>query len=531
MQFTKDFRRRSEEEYIKDAGLFIDYDEIARKGKMSKEEALVSKWYGVYQSRQAGTHMARIVVPGGKINTGQARLVAELANKYSHGLISITTRQALQFHFLELGILPDMMRELATEGLSTFHGCGDVVRTIAACPLAETCKYKRFNVLPFAQEAMTELNGMRDLDNLPRKFKISFSGCSANCAQPYMQCNGLIAVTKEENGEEKNGFKVVIGGGMGWKAYVAQELFSFVPEEKYLDVIRAIALLYREHGDRFNRTTSRLKVVVDNYGIEKCREIVLDFLKSKGKSLEGIEWKTINEVGVPFPPRPLIEENPVGTDGLTTVRIIVPKGEIHGDNFVVLAELAEKYGNQNLYTDNRQNLAIHGVEAKNIKKIKAGAHAIGFRTEGFFGLRDIVSCVGTTYCPKAVSGTRNLFDALLELTKNSKYDKIEKQGIINITGCPNSCSPFRIADIGFRGLRMRAEETGAVEGYEMLIGGDEKVHGMKVGDFKSEDIPNIVRDLLDLFLEEHHGDETIREFVLRKGLDYIKSKLLYETLY
>ncbi len=131
MQYKMDFRRRSEEEYIKDNGMFIDYDEIARKGKMSKEEALISKWYGVYQSRQAGDHMARIVVPGGKVNTAQARVVAEASRKYSYGLISITTRQALQLHFLQLGILPNFMRELATVGLTTFHGCGDVTRPIA----------------------------------------------------------------------------------------------------------------------------------------------------------------------------------------------------------------------------------------------------------------------------------------------------------------------------------------------------------------------------------------------------------------
>jgi len=530
MQYKKDFRRRSDEEYIKDSGLFIDYDEIVRKGKISKEEALISKWYGVYQSREAGTHMARIVVPGGKVNTGQARLVAELSEKYSQGLISITTRQAIQLHLLSLDILPDMMRSLGTVGLTTLHGCGDVVRPIAACPLAETCTYKKFNVLPFAQEAMTELSAMRDLDNLPRKYKISFSGCSGNCAQAYMQCNGFIAVQKEIDGQIHDGFKVIIGGGMGWKAYVGQELFSFIPKERYLDVARAIILLYREHGDRFNRTTSRLKVVVDNYGIEKCREIVLDFLKEENKSVEGLEWENVVYINEDIPQRPLIEEDPKGTDGLTTVRIIVPKGEFTAEQFVAFAEIAEKYGNQNLYTDNRQNLAIHSVEDKNIEKVKKEIHALGFRTEGFFGIRDIVSCVGTTYCPKAVSATRSLFDELLALVKSPKYDRIEKQAIINVTGCPNSCSPFRIADIGFRGMRIRSEEAGAVEGYEMVIGGDERDHGKKVGDFKAQDIPNIVRDLLDLFLEEHHEKETLREYVNRKGVNFIKSKLLYETI-
>lgn len=232
-----------------------------------------------------------------------------------------------------------------------------------------------------------------------------------------------------------------------------------------------------------------------------------------------------------IPQRPLIEEDPIGTDGLVTVRVIVPKGELLADQFISLAEIAEKYGNQNLYTDNRQNLSIHGVEQRNVEKVKKEIHALGFKTEGFFGIRDVVSCVGTTYCPKAVSATRELFDEIHELVKDPKYNKIEKQAIINITGCPNSCSPFRIADIGFRGMRIRKEDSGAVEGYEMVIGGDERDHGRKIGDFKAIDIPHIVRDLLDLFLEEHIEKETLREFALRKGIDYIKSKLLYETIY
>ena len=157
MQFKMQFERRSEEEYIKDQGLVIDYDEIARKGKMSKEEALISKWYGVYQSRQQGNHMARIVVPGGRITSSQARKIAEVSDTYAEGLLSITTRQAIQLHFLQVGALPDLMRDIAPEGLSTFHGCGDVTRTIAACPLAETCRYRRINVLPHAIATMKYL--------------------------------------------------------------------------------------------------------------------------------------------------------------------------------------------------------------------------------------------------------------------------------------------------------------------------------------------------------------------------------------
>lgn len=532
MQYNNDFRRRSEEEYIKDAGLLIDYDEIKRKGKMTKEESLISKWYGVYQSREAGTHMARIVLAGGKFTAYQGRIMAECSRKYSYGLLNITTRQAIQLHYLKIDNIPDFMRDLNKAELSTYHGCGDVTRTIAACPLAETCPYARLNVMPHTIETAKYLTDCSDLDNLPRKFKLTFSGCSASCAQPYMNCVGAIGVLRERNfnGETQNeaGFKVVIGGGMGWKAFVAQELFSFVPEKEIKFVSRAIGLFYRDHGDRYNRTTSRLKFVVDSYGVDKCRELILDYLKAEKRNIEQLSWETFDEVGPRVPKRPLTEEDPIGIDGKITVRALVPKGEITADQLERLAELSEIYGNQRLYTDNRQNISIHGVLSEDVQNLKVEIEKLGFKTAGSFGFRDIVSCVGKTYCPKAVTMTREMFDLLTPILNDPKYDSIEKTGIINITGCPNSCSPYRISDIGLRGMKIREDEIGSVEGYEMLLGGSEQFHGLKLGNFKKADCVLIIQELLDLYLVEHKAEELFGDFVHRIGIDTIKEKLLYE---
>lgn len=529
MQFKDDFRRRSEEEFIKDSGLLIDYDEIARKGKMSKEEALISKWYGVYQSRQPGTHMARIVIPGGKFTAFQGRIIAEAARKYAYGILNITTRQAVQLHFLTVENIPDFMRDLQKGDLTTYHGCGDVTRTVAACPLAETCPYARTNVMPHTIETAKYLTEATDLDNLPRKFKITFSGCEANCGQPYMNCLGAIAVRRKNGFKEENGFKIVIGGGMGWKAFVAQELFSFIPEAQIKHVSRAVALFYRDHGDRYNRTTSRLKFVVDNYGIEKCRDMILDIMKSEKMSTKDILWEPIEEVGPAIPKRPLTVEEPIGSDGKATVRAFVQKGEMSADQLERLSELSEIYGDQRLYTDNRQNIAIHGVDPKDVPALKIEIDKIGFLTDGSFGLRDIVSCVGKTYCPKAVTLTRDMFDLLTPVMKQEKYDSIAKRAIINITGCPNSCSPYRISDIGLRGERIRVEGEGSVEGYEILVGGSQTAHGLKLGDVKKEDCPGVIGEILDLFLVEQQNDETLSEYIRRSGVDYVKERVLHEN--
>ena len=124
-----------------------------RKGfrAFAQEEKNISKWYGIYSSRQPGNHMARIVVPGGVLTSTQARTIARVAEKYAMGRLNVTTRTSIQLHWLKLGSLADVMRDLAAEGTTTKHGCGDVTPNVTACPLAESCRHRRFSVLPYAQ--------------------------------------------------------------------------------------------------------------------------------------------------------------------------------------------------------------------------------------------------------------------------------------------------------------------------------------------------------------------------------------------
>jgi len=520
MAYKMEFLLKSEDEYVKDAGLVIDFDEIARRGALSKAEKTVAKWYGIYASRQPGNHMARVVTAGGVMTSAQARNLAVISEKYGQGILNLTTRQAVQFHWLKAGNLADMLRGLAEEGSTTMHGCGDVTRPITACPLAETCPFARTNVLPWSQKAQKVLGAARDLDNLPRKFKISFSGCEGGCAQPYINCVGIIAVQKGQGKDKQVGFKVVVGGGLGWDPYVAQELFSFVPEGRILDIARAVALTFRDHGDRFNRATSRMKFVVERDGIDQVRAWVVENLALEGKAIDGLEVAPIVETGVPIPDRPLttLPLSPPAADGTVAVGIRVPKGELTFRQMSAVADLAETYGDQRVRTSNRQNLAIHGVDPRRAEALKAEVRALGLFTDGFHGLKDMVPCVGTTYCPKAVAETRQLHDLLVPVVNLAKFAGIEQKAIINIAGCPNSCSPWRIADLGFRGMRIR-EEEGSVEGFEMRIGGSQRALGQLLGEFKTPDLPTVVETVLDTFVAVRQGDESLQATVARLGVE------------
>ncbi|MBN2527476.1 MAG: nitrite/sulfite reductase [Deltaproteobacteria bacterium] len=518
------FKRRSEDEDIKASGMYLDFDEMGKKGVMSSADSSIAKWYGIYKSRQPGQHMARIVIPGGVVTSEQAKNIAAVSEKYGQGIINVTTRQALQFHWLKVPNLADVMRELFEYGNSTRHGCGDVTRNVTACPLAETCPAARINARKWARKTADVLGAQRDLDDLPRKFKINYSGCRADCAQPHINCVGLSGVVYKG----QPGFKVVIGGGMGWKPFVAQPLFGFIPEASAVDVCRAVALLFREHGDRFNRAKSRLKFVVHRNGIDFCRDVVLQNLLSEGKSQEGFVVEDIDDEGTSYEERPLLQDTPKGTDGLFTVRVIIPKGELPFRKFYELAKLSEQYGDQRLYTSNRQNLEMHGVESRDVSNLKFAIHNLGFETDGSFSLRDIVTCVGTTYCPKAVTETRVLFDRIHRLVSRDTYRGILSSGIINITGCPNSCSPYRIADIGFRGMRIR-EEEGSVEGYEVLLGGSQTSFGEKLGEFKLCDCEEVVTLVLDAFMMVRRDDEFLTRCVQRVGIEYFRRAVYGEV--
>lgn len=518
MQRKLDKQLRSDEEIIKEAGLILDFDEIARKGSMTREEIAIAKWYGIYHSRQPGNHMARVVIPGGLLTSVQARALAKISARYSPERISFTTRQSAQLHCLKVTELAGMLRDLMAAGLTTFHGCGDVTRNVAACPWASICPHRRIDVLPYAQETAAYLMTCRDLDNLPRKFKITFSGCSGGCGQPTINCVGIIAVLrKREDGTLEPGFKVNIGGGLGWKAFPAQTVYTFVPPEQIAQVSRAVGILFRDHGDRYIRMYSRLKFVVHRLGIDRCRELLDEILDGEGIDRSRFEVEPFEDDGTPVPDRPLRENDPIGTDGLAIQRIKIPKGEMASSALARIADLAEIFGDKHVYSTNRQNLEIHGVKPERIPELRREIEALGFESEEFFGLTDVVTCVGTTYCPLAVSNTHTLFDALQEVVHDPKYAPIRDKVIINISGCPNSCGQYHISDIGYRGLRVR-EAEGSVEGYRITLGGTEEVYGDILADFvKFDDTLRVTRAILDTYLDSG-ANETLAQQVQREGM-------------
>src|ERR1700756_2725195 len=221
--------------------------------------------------------MQRIKIPAGGLNAEQLETLADLAEEYSDGIAHVTTRQDFQLHYVHIEDTPSIMRRLAAVKITTREACGNSVRNVTACPYAGVCPDEVFDVTPYSRALSKFLLGHPDTQNFGRKFKHSFSGCSQHaCGLASMHDMGMIAVERVENGEEKRGFEVYVGGGLGAVPYQAKLFDSFVPVTELLPLAQAISRVYARLGEKKNRSRARIKFLVQDLGVEKFKQLVLE---------------------------------------------------------------------------------------------------------------------------------------------------------------------------------------------------------------------------------------------------------------
>src|SRR5204863_8496513 len=207
--------------------------------------------------------MQRIKIPFGGLNPDQMDMLADLAEEYADSVLHVTTRQDFQFHFVHINDTPDLMRRLAAAGITTREACGNTVRNVTACPLAGVCRDEVFDVTPYAKACSKFLLGHPDTQGFGRKFKVAFSGCKTEaCALTSLHDMGCIAVKKVENGKERRGFELYVGGGLGAVPQQAKLFDEFLPEEELLPIAQAISRVFARLGEKKNRAAARIKFLV-----------------------------------------------------------------------------------------------------------------------------------------------------------------------------------------------------------------------------------------------------------------------------
>ena len=501
---------------------------------------------GIYGQRQGGTNqMIRIKFPAGSITPEQFEAMADIATGFSRGWGHITTRQNIQFHFVELRQVPEVMRRIAEVGLTSREACGDTVRNISACHLAGACPHEKLDVTPWAEAVFRHFVRNPLGQRLPRKFKVNFSGCSTDCGQAMFNDVGIVAVSRTaDDGSVEHGFRVYIAGGLGATPHPALALEDFTRREELLPTIEAVLRVFDQTGNRENKLRARLKWVVDQLGIDEVRRRVVkirhtlpassswpggippevlaagDLPAGRGDEVSEIGQGVRVSLSSRDPYQRWVDASVVkGTlDGKVSVVAHAPLGDITADQFRALAAIQRRFG-ADVRLSNRQNVVFRSLDPSVVRDIHDALAAIGMALPGAELSRDVVSCPGADTCNIAVTQSRGLAKAI--------GDRLEEEGLaevggvrINISGCSNSCGQHHASDIGLFGAERRAHGR-PIPGYQLLLGGyvgEEQIHfGQKALRLPARNAPEGVARVVRRFADERTPGESFRGWMDRSG--------------
>jgi len=519
------------------------------KGEISDDVFRVMRLNnGIYGQRQGGTaQMVRVKLPAGSITPEQFDVMADLSSEFSRGWGHITTRQNIQFHFVDLRKIPDLLRRLADVQLTSREACGDTVRNVMACHLAGACPYEKLDVTPWAEAVYRHFVRNPLGQRLPRKFKVNFSGCSTDCGQAMFNDVGVVAATRTlEDGSIESGFRVYIAGGLGATPHPALALEDFTSREDLLPTVEAALRVFDQTGNRDNKLRARMKWVVDQLGIEEVRRRVIKIrhtlpassswpggipaeVRTAGDAPAGrIAEGEVSQVGQstiinftssdPFRRWENASVIRGAANGTVSAIAYAPLGDITADQFRALARI-QRHFKSDVRLSNRQNVVFRSLQPSQMRELYDMLDEIGMARPGAELARDVVACPGADTCNIAVTQSRGLAKSI--------GDKLEEEGLaeiggvrINISGCTNSCGQHHASDIGFFGVERRAHGK-SLPGYQMLLGGyvgEEQIHfGEKALRVPAKAAPEAVARVVRRFAAERSAAETFQGWLARSG--------------
>lgn len=481
------------------------------------------KWYGVYRQKpkDSGYFMLRTKIPGGQLRAEQLAVMAGIADDYAHGFADITTRQTFQFHWLTIEQFPDIFARLRAVGMTTSGACGDDTRNIVGCPVAGIDPEEIIDATPQLQAVSAHLTDNREFSNLPRKYKISISGCRIHCAQPDINCVGVFGLERSVGGRVEAGFGIKVGGGLSAAPHLAQTLPIFLKPEDVLPAVHYVSVLYRDHGFRHARSKARFKFLVADWGAEK---VLAELEKVSGRTFE-------RHCEFAFPEDPETDHLGVRKQkqgDLFYVGVCFAGGRVRGWQIRKLAELSARFaapGLDAVRTTNKQNLILLNIPEANLEMLKAELNEAGLVFEPTNFRQGCVSCTGIEFCNLAVAETKNrMIELVGQLESRSAHfsEKIR----IHFSGCPSSCGQHQIADIGFRGAT-RTVDGVKKEAFDMFLGGKlgagAKFNTLVQPKVPSEQVDLYVDAILRYFREHREAGESFHQFVARTPKDQLKS--------
>ena len=497
--------------------------------------------HGIYGQRQPGVQMVRCKIPSGTLTAAQAEQLAVIAEEFGGGRGHLTTRQNIQYHFVPLAQVADLMHRLADVGLTNREACYNTVRNVTTCPWAGIARDEVFDVRPYARKVAHALLRKDLTGNLPRKFKIAFDGClEKDCISGAINDIGLRAAIRKG----RRGFRMAIGGGLGPLPVEAQLLDEFVPEERLLNKIEAIIRVFNEYGCRTNKNKARMKFVVRERGFAWMKEqIGKEYANILANG--GIAWpERVPEGfgGYESQPQALgngallpVLNSGMGADpaydawlagnvveqrqtGYAAATVRVDQGNLTAAQLYGLARIASEAGDGLLRVTIEQNLVLAFLPLGSLPRAYAALREVGLGEAGARTIEDVVTCPGAYSCNLALTKTMDLGAALRQVGGRYRDERVRRLAI-KVSGCPNACGHHWVGDLGFYG-NSRKIEGRDVPYYQMLLGGgydEEGVmrFGLAVQSIPARLAPQAVERVLDHFIANRQEGESFRQYVMR----------------
>lgn len=465
------------------------------------------RWYGLYTQlpEEDGLFMMRVRVPGGQLTADQVDACADLGRRYGKGVIDVTDRQNFQFHNLRIEDVPSAWQLLSSVELSSVETCGDVTRNILGCPTAGIDADELIDASPIVLAVNERLTGTKEFSNLPRKYKMSITGCRHQCGAHEIMDVGLVA----HRVDGRVGFDMFVGGGLSTNPFLGQRLGVFVPPEQVEVACVAITSLFRDYGYRRSRTKARLKFLVADWGAARVRQVMEE--KYLGRPFQD---------GPPAPPSAAAHRDHIGIhrqkDGHLYVGFPLVAGRTDAEQLAGIAALSRRFGQGRLRTTTQQKMLILDVPEARVQELVEALAAIGLQVKASSFRRSTMACTGIEFCKLALSETKMLARTVVEELERRLPD-FDDYARINLNGCPNSCARFHIADIGFMGS-MAVIDGQEVDVYQVHLGGHlgvESRFGRKAKGFRvrADRLPDFLETLLRLYLARREPGQELTAYL------------------
>jgi len=497
------------------------------------------KWWGVYTQgdglgvtggkdgvgKATEYFMMRIGLPNGLLTSRQLRVIGDLTRKYARNLADITTRQNIQLHWLTIESLPEIVDALTAIGLSPKGACGDVLRNVTGCPLAGLDGHEIIDASPLAVEIAHGLTANPEFYNLPRKFKVTVTGCSLWCSYPEINDVALTAIKRKVNGVEEIGYTLRVGGGLSTEPHIGVRIPAFIPQDKAYAAVEAVLRIFKEQTElRENRTRARIKYLFMRHGW--TAETMLGAIETKlGYKLDP---SPIDEDVVPDDVyRDHIGVTPQLQPGLSAVGASVMGGRLSGDQLIQLADLAEQYGDGSLRATIMQNILVVNVPNARTRDLVHALGEIDLKVEVTPFWRGAIACTGTEFCKLAIAETK-AFSKWLTSEMEERLPGFDQQIKLHVTGCTNSCGQSWIADIGLEGKKIKKDGK-MVDAFYFCVGGAVGKYAAIARQIgyraAAEDCPAAIENLLRAYLATREPGEDLRAYFARTDDETLRAQL------